>query len=90
MPQILEACMIILFGVSWPTNIIKSYRSRTAKGKSLLFSIMIFTGYCFGIAAKFLGGAINYVCIFYIINAIMVFIDMLLYFRNSALDRQNA
>ena len=90
MPQILEACMIILFGISWPTNIIKSYRSRTARGKSLLFSILIFTGYCFGIAAKILGGSVNYVCIFYIINVIMVFTDILLYFRNSALDRQNA
>ena len=90
MPEILEALMIILFGISWPTNIIKSYRSRTAKGKSLPFSILIFTGYCFGIASKIWGGSINYVCIFYVINSIMVFVDILLYFRNSALDRQTA
>jgi len=89
MSQILEAFMVILFGISWPTNIIKSYRSRTARGKSLLFSILVFTGYCFGVVSKFLSNSVNYVCIFYIINGTMVFTDIMLYFRNSALDRKN-
>ena len=90
MPQILEALMVIFFGISWPANILKSYRARTAKGKSLLFLILVFTGYCFGIASKFLAETVNYVCIFYIINGIMVFADILLYIRNNALDRQSA
>jgi hypothetical protein len=85
----LEALMIITFGISWPTNILKSYKARTAKGKSLLFLIFIFCGYWFGIASKISANAVNYVCVFYIINSMMVFVDILLYFRNRALDRQN-
>ena len=88
MPQILEAIMVILFGSSWPISIINSYKARTAKGKSRIFMILILIGYCSGIAAKFLGNAVNYVCIFYMINAVMVSIDILLHIRNSALDRQ--
>ena len=90
MSQIFESIMIILFGFSWPVNILKSYRSRTAKGKSLPFLILVFVGYCSGIIAKFLSGSINYVCIFYIINTCMVLTDIFLYFRNSALDRKSA
>ena len=90
MPQLLEALMVIFFGVSWPANILKSYKVRTARGKSLLFLIFVFTGYCFGIAAKILGKTINYVVVFYFVNSIMVFIDILLYFRNRALDRQTS
>ena len=90
MSQLFEALMIIFFGFSWPTNIIKSYRSRTAKGKSLLFLILVFIGYCFGVTGKLISGNITYVLFFYILNTIMVFIDILLYFRNTALDKQGA
>ena len=89
MPRILEACMVICFGISWPTNIIKSYRARTARGKSFLFLIFIFMGYCFGIAAKLSAPPLNYVFVFYVINAVMVAVDISLYFRNSALDKRN-
>ena len=37
MSEILEIIMILCFGASWPFNVYKSYRARTAKGKSLLF-----------------------------------------------------
>ena len=87
MPQLLEALMIISFGISWPTNIVKSYKARTAKGKSLLFLIFVLIGYYFGIAAKIIGSNINYVLVFYIINSIMVKADIYLYFRNRGLDR---
>ena len=88
MAQFLEALMIFSFGISWPTNIIKSYKSRTARGKSLLFLIFILFGYCCGIAGKIIGNAINYAFAFYILNAVMVIIDIILYFRNCALDSQ--
>ena len=52
MPEILEIVMILCFGASWPFNVAKSYRARTAKGKSLLFLILIEVGYVAGIAAK--------------------------------------
>ena len=51
MPEILEIIMILCFGASWPFNVAKSYRARTAKGKSLLFLILIEVGYVAGIAA---------------------------------------
>ena len=87
MAQLLETLMIVSFGISWPTNIVKSYRARTARGKSLPFLIFVFVGYCCGIAAKIVAQNVNYVCIFYSINAVMVTVDILLYFRNCALDR---
>ena len=39
MSEFLEALMVIAFGISWPMNIVKSVRARTAKGKSFLFLI---------------------------------------------------
>ena len=32
-----ETLMIICFGLSWPLSVYKSWKSRTAKGKSLQF-----------------------------------------------------
>jgi hypothetical protein len=87
MSQVFEALMIISFGVSWPTNIIKSYRTRSTKGKSVLFLIFILSGYIFGIISKMISNSITYVFIFYIINAVMVSIDIILYFRNRGLDK---
>ncbi|MDF2543900.1 MAG: hypothetical protein K0S47_3618 [Herbinix sp.] len=86
MSELFEAVMVICFGISWPVSISKSYSSRTAKGKSLFFMIMILTGYGFGITSKLVSGKLTYVFVFYIINFIMVFIDILLYFRNRRLD----
>ena len=89
MPQLLEAFMIICFGISWPTSLLKSYKARSARGKSLLFLLFIFSGYCFGIAAKISAKTITYVFVFYIINSAMIFADILLFFRNRTLDRRN-
>ena len=35
--DLMEAVMILCFGLSWPISIRKSWVSRTAKGKSLFF-----------------------------------------------------
>ena len=86
MAEILEAAMVILFGVSWPTSIIKSYRARTAKGKSLLFLCFIFFGYVCGITAKIISGNITYVFALYVLNLLMVGTDIALFFRNKRLD----
>ena len=88
MAQLLETLMVISFGLSWPANIIKSYRARTAKGKSFPFLILVLFGYCCGIASKFFSGQVNYVAIFYALNSVMVLADMSLYFRNRALDKK--
>ncbi len=87
MAQLMEAAMVICFGISWPVSIHKSYTSRTSKGKSIFFICFILIGYLFGIASKFMADQLNYVLVFYILNFIMVFIDLCLYFRNKKLDR---
>lgn len=88
MPQLFEAVMIICFGLSWPISVMKSWKSRTARGKSLFFEIFILTGYFAGIAGKIITHTITYVLIFYIINALMVSVDLILYCRNSQLDKK--
>ncbi len=97
MSEILEICMILSFGASWPMNVIKSYKSRSTKGKSLTFLILIFVGYIAGIASKFTNEAYMaafsskwYVLCFYILNFLMVGADIVLYFRNLRLDRKAA
>lgn len=96
MSQILEIAMVVSFGASWPFNVVKSYRARTTKGKSLLFLILIFVGYIAGIASKFANVEYManfsrhwYVLVFYFINLVMVGADLLLYVRNRALDKKN-
>lgn len=97
MPPIATACetiMIICFGLSWPLSVYKSWKSRTAKGKSLQFEIFVWIGYIFGITKNFImfsNGSSSWVFFlgwaFYFFNFIMISIDMLLYFRNTRLDR---
>lgn len=86
--EILEAAMIISFGISWPLSIIRSYRSRSTKGKSILFSFFILFGYLCGITSKFMTHTFNLAFYFYILNITMVTIDICLYFRNRRLERQ--
>lgn len=86
--HVLEAGMLVCFGVSWPFNIVKSLRSRTAKGKSVIYEILVVVGYLFGLAAKIILGDVNYVMIFYIVDILMVTTDIFLTFRNRRLDRE--
>ena len=92
MAEILEIIMLICFGMSWPLNVIKSYRVRTTKGKSLFFLIFILVGYVAGIASKFVNPLFDfgekwYVLFFYFLNFAMVAADALLYVRNYQLDK---
>ncbi|MDB2084942.1 MAG: hypothetical protein ACLS2V_15450 [Clostridium paraputrificum] len=88
MSELFEVFMVLCFGVSWPISIYKSIKSKTAKGKSLLFIFMIWIGYVFGILSKVLSGSINYVLFFYVLNITIVSIDIIVFFRNSKLDRE--
>lgn len=89
-----ETLMIVCFGLSWPLSVLKSYRSRTAKGKSLFFELFIWVGYIFGIIKNFVmfaNGSNSWIFflgwVFYFFNFIMISVDILLYFRNKKLDR---
>ena len=86
--QLLEIGMLVCFGLSWPFNITKSLRSRTAKGKSTSFEIMIIIGYLLGLGSKFITGNITYVVAFYILDILLVSTDLVLTFRNKRLDRE--
>jgi len=86
MAQVFEVLMLVCFGLSWPFNIAKSWKSRTARGKSLLFEVCIIVGYLCGLAGKFISGNITYVVAVYILDIVMVSIDLVLSIRNKILD----
>lgn len=88
MASIFETIMLICFGLSWPINVMKAYKARTAKATSLPFILLIFTGYVAGITAKVIAGQINYVLAVYIINIAIVSLNILVYFRNVSLDKK--
>lgn len=88
MAQFLEAGMIILFGVSWPLNVIKSITSKSTNGKSLLFLLLIELGYISGILGKIISNSITWVFVFYIFNFIMVSLDLILYFINRNREKK--
>ena len=88
MGSILETVMLICFGFSWPLNVIKAYKAKTAKGTSLPFILLIITGYIAGISAKLITGQFNYVLIAYFINLAIVSLNVCVYFRNVSLDKK--
>ena len=45
MGGILETAMLICFGCSWPINLVKNYKCRSAKGMSLPFILLLMVGY---------------------------------------------
>ncbi len=83
--SIFEIIMLLCFGAAWPFSIYKSYKSRSVEGKSLLFLLVVFIGYWSGILHKIF---YNYdsVIYLYILNLIMVGIDILLYIRNKRMS----
>ena len=86
--HLFEALMLVCFGFSWPLNVSKAYRARTAKGMSLPFIILIITGYIAGITAKIMNSQFNYVLAVYFLNLAIVMTNMFVYFRNKGLDKK--
>lgn len=90
--NVLEAVMIILFGISWPFNLMKSIKSKSTKGKSLLFLILVDVGYIAGITSKlvsdtFVWHTYWWVFAIYIVNFSLVTADLIVYFINK--NREN-
>jgi len=85
--SVFEIVMLCCFGAAWPASIYRSYKARTAKGKSILFLIVILAGYLAGILHK-IYYSFDFVIYLYGINFMMVFMDMLLWFRNRRIDRE--
>ena len=88
MGSILETAMLVCFGFSWPLNVMKAYKAKTAKGTSLPFILLIVAGYVAGITAKVITDQINYVLIAYIVNLAIVSLNIVIYFRNVSLDKK--
>ncbi|MCU0575321.1 MAG: hypothetical protein MUD15_00670 [Desulfobacterota bacterium] len=83
--SIFEVIMLVCFGSAWPASIYKSSVSRTAKGKSMTFLIIVFTGYIAGILHKVFYN-LDWVVTLYAINGLMVLVDIGLTRRNKAFD----
>ena len=88
MGSILETVMLVCFGFSWPLNVMKAYKAKTAKGTSLPFILLIVAGYIAGITAKVITDQINYVLIAYIVNLAIVSLNIVIYFRNVSFDKK--
>ena len=91
--KVLEATMLIMFGISWPFNLMKSIRSRSTKGKSLLFLILIDVGYVAGITSKFFSTTFVWstdwwVFAIYVINFLFVSADLIMYFINKSQENK--
>jgi hypothetical protein len=78
--------MLVSFGASWPVNIFKSYKSKSTKGKSVAFLYIVIVGYIAGIMHKILYSN-DIVVVLYIINVVMVSIDVFMYYRNRRIEK---
>jgi len=87
--SIFEIIMLVCFGAAWPFSIYKSYKAESQDGKSLLFLVVIFIGYIAGILHKLFYNH-DFVIYLYVLNALMVLADILLYFRPPKLVAQEA
>lgn len=92
--DILEALMIVGFGISWPLSVYKAIKSKTAKGTSFLFLAFIECGYIAGITSKIVNPSFNWstrwwVFVFYVFNLTMVTINIVIYFINKNRDKQS-
>ena len=80
--SIYEVVMLVCFGAAWPTSIMKSLKSKSVEGKSVLFLYVISTGYIFGIINKLVYHR-DIVVFLYALNLLMVLTDLFLYYRNK-------
>lgn len=88
MAELLESTMLICFGLSWPMNLAKNIKARSASNMSLQFILLIITGYIAGISAKIYTHRFNYVLIVYLLNLVVVSANVVVYFINSRYDKQ--
>lgn len=75
--SIFEALMLLCFGASWPFALIKTYKTKVVKGKSIRFLSLILIGYICGMLHKILNN-IDIVIWLYFINFVMISTDLVL------------
>ncbi len=84
--SIAEIVMLFCFGIGWPISIAKSLRTKIVAGKSPVFMTVVATGYVAGIVHKYYFGW-DWVVALYVLNLLMVLVDLALYFRYLPRDR---
>ena len=67
----------------------REVRSRSTGGKSLFFLFVILTGYISGTIHKLFYSP-DKIIVLYILNGVMVSVDIVLYFRNRAFEKLNS
>ena len=88
MNDFFEALMLVCFGLSWQISLIKNIKAHTAKNMSFRFTLLIILGYLAGISAKLMSRTINYVFVIYIINLVVVCMNLVVYFVNKSYDKE--
>ena len=78
--SIFEIIMLVCFGAAWPFSIHKSYKTKSAQGKSLIFMIIVVVGYISGMLHKIYYHYDNVIYL-YLLNTVMVAIDIALFLR---------
>lgn len=75
--SIFEAGMLVCFGTSWPFSVYKTWKTKSCKGKSLIFLSLVFIGYLCGITHKLLYSR-DFVILLYLLNGALVLTDLIL------------
>ncbi len=87
MSEFLSAVMLICFGFSWPINLVKNIKLKSAKAMNLGFILLIVVGYIAGIASRIVSGMYGYVFVIYIINLLVVSCNIVVYIINRGYDK---
>lgn len=75
--SIFEGIMLACFGLAWPVNIYKTVATKSAKGRSLIFQVVVLIGYASGVIHKILY-SYDLILILYCLNLVMISIDLVL------------
>lgn len=86
--SVFEIAMLICFGFAWPFSIAKSWKSRSTKGKSAVFLFVVLAGYAAGIIHKLIYSP-DPVIVFYCLNFFLVAADIVLFYRNRRIEKEN-
>ena len=94
MADVFEMIMLICFGASRPINVYKLWKVRSTTGSSVFFYCLIVFGYIVGIVSKAIKlqeGITTpaYVWFFYILNACMVSVGIVVWCRNRIIERKD-
>lgn len=87
--SIFEIGMLVCFGASWPFAVYKTWKTRSSKGKSLVFLWLVVIGYISGILHK-IYYHYDQVVWLYAFNALLVSSDLALSYRYRIPRRSSA